>query len=119
MEICLSSNVQTRAAPDIASHPLPFFYTYGLRVTINTDNRLVTDTTVSKEMLLIHQSYGFQLDDIKELIISGFKSAFLPYREKADLLKKVTEELKGFVEPVDSKQRVAPPAVTAAAKPLS
>ena len=119
LEICLSSNVQTRAAPDIASHPLPFFYTYGLRVTINTDNRLVTDTTVSKEMLLIHQSYGFQLDDIKELIIGGFKSAFLPYREKADLLKKVTEELKGFVEPADSTKRVAPPAVTAAAKPLS
>ena len=40
LEICLSSNIQTRAAPDLASHPLPFFYTYGLRVTINTDNRL-------------------------------------------------------------------------------
>jgi catechol 2,3-dioxygenase-like lactoylglutathione lyase family enzyme len=47
LEICLSSNIQTRAAPDLASHPLPFFYTYGLRVTINTDNRLVTDTTVT------------------------------------------------------------------------
>jgi adenosine deaminase len=119
LEICLSSNVQTRAAPDIASHPLPFFYTYGLRVTINTDNRLMTDTTVSKELLLIHQSYGFQLDDIKELIISGFKSAFLPYREKADVLKKVTQELAGFVEPADTGKRPAPPVVTAAAKPLS
>jgi adenosine deaminase len=111
--------VQTRAAPDIASHPLPFFYTYGLRVTVNTDNRLVTDTTVSKELLLIHQSYGLELDDLKDIIISGFKSAFLPYREKADLLKKVTQELAAFVEPADNGKRVAPPVVTAAAKPLS
>jgi adenosine deaminase len=109
---------ETRAAPDLASHPLPFFYTYGLRVTINTDNRLMTDTTVSKELLLCHQQYGFSLDDLKELIISGFKSAFLPYREKADLLKKVTAELGQIREPTDSAKR-SRPAVTAAAKPLS
>src|SRR5262249_216288 len=122
LEICLSSNIQTQAAPDFESHPLPFFYAYGLRVTINTDNRLVTNTTVSKEMLLCHQLYGLDLDDMKELIISGFKSAFLPYREKADLLKKVTRELEQFVEPQASKlgdgARIAP-AVTAAAKPVS
>jgi adenosine deaminase len=96
LEICVSSNIQTRAAADFSSHPLPFYYNYGLRVTINTDNRLVTDTTVSKELWLCHQHYGFTLDDIKELIVSGFKSAFLPYREKADLLKKVTRELEKF-----------------------
>jgi adenosine deaminase len=118
LEICLSSNVQTRAAPDLASHPLPFFYSYGLRVTINTDNRLVTDTTVSKELLLVHKEYGLGLDDIKELIISGFKSAFLPYREKADLLKKVTKELAQFVEPASNGVDRQPP-VTAAAKPVS
>ncbi|MSP60244.1 MAG: adenosine deaminase [Myxococcales bacterium] len=99
LEICLSSNIQTRAAADLASHPLPFFFNYGLRVTINTDNRLVTDTTVSKELFLCHTEYGFTLDDLKELIISGWKSAFLPYREKADVLKKVTRELEAFVEP--------------------
>jgi adenosine deaminase len=99
LEICVSSNIQTRAAADFASHPLPFYYNYGLRVTINTDNRLVTDTTVSKELLLCHQHYGFRLSDIKELIVSGFKSAFLPYREKADLLKKVTRELEAFQLP--------------------
>jgi adenosine deaminase len=120
LEICLSSNVQTRAAPDLVSHPLPFYYSYGLRVTINTDNRLVTDTTVSKELLLVHQQYDFGLEDIKELIISGFKSAFLPYREKADLLKKVTQELAQFSQPVDEKKAaLQPPAVSAAAKPIS
>ncbi|HEX2573403.1 MAG TPA: adenosine deaminase [Polyangia bacterium] len=99
LEVCLSSNLQTRAAVDLMSHPLPFYFNYGLRVTINTDNRLVTNTTVSKELLLCHLHYGFTLDDIKELIVSGFKSAFLPYREKADLLSRVTKELEQFVEP--------------------
>ncbi len=119
LEICLSSNIQTRAAPNLVSHPLPFFYTYGLRVTINTDNRLVTNTTVSKELLLAHQHYSFDLDDLKELIVDGFKSAFLPYREKADLLRKVTKELEGFVEPAPAETELRAPVVTAAAKPVS
>ena len=80
----------------------------------------MTDTTVSKELLLCHQQYGFTLDDLKELIISGFKSAFLPYREKADLLKKVTAELAQIREPTEAAdKRVAQQPVTAAAKPLS
>ncbi|MCS6914280.1 MAG: adenosine deaminase [Myxococcales bacterium] len=99
LEICVSSNIQTGAATDIASHPLPFYYNYGLRVTINTDNRLITNTTVSKELYLCHQHYGFTLDDIKEVIIAGFKSAFLPHREKSDLIKQVKRELDSFVEP--------------------
>jgi adenosine deaminase len=99
LEVCLSSNVQTRAVTSFAAHPLPFYFSYGLRVTINTDNRLVTDTTVSKELLLCHQHYGFGLDDIKEIIVSGFKSAFLPYREKADLLRAITRELEQFTLP--------------------
>jgi adenosine deaminase len=99
LEICLSSNVQTRAVSDFASHPLPFYFNYGLRVTINTDNRLVTDTTVSKELYLAHTHYGLGLEDIKTIIISGFKSAFLPYREKADVLKDINRELEGFKEP--------------------
>jgi len=107
LEICLSSNVQTRAVSDLGSHPLPFYYSYGLRVTINTDNRLVTNTTVSKEMLLAHQTYGFTLDDIKEMIISGFKSAFLPYREKADVLKEITRELESFTLPANGQVATA------------
>jgi adenosine deaminase len=108
LEICPSSNVQTRAVSDFASHPLPFYYNYGLRVTINTDNRLVTNTTVSKELLLAHQHYGFTLDDIKEIIISGFKSAFLPYREKADVLKEINKELESFQLPANGQAALPP-----------
>jgi len=107
LEICVSSNIQTRAAESFAAHPLPFYFTYGLRVTINTDNRLVTDTTVSRELLLCHQHYGFTLEDIKEIIISGFKSAFLPYREKADLLRDVTRELAQFEAPANGQSRAS------------
>src|SRR5439155_9790693 len=85
-------------------HPLPFFFDYGLRVTMNTDNRLVTNTTVSKELFLCHTEYGFTLTDLKELIVSGWKSAFLPYREKADIVKKLTKELEGFVDPDEKLQ---------------
>jgi adenosine deaminase len=105
LEICPSSNVQTRAAESFETHPLPFYFNYGLRVTINTDNRLITDTTVSKELWLCHKTYGFNLDDLKQLIISGFKSAFLPYREKADLLKAVNEELAAFQAEPNGKGR--------------
>jgi len=108
LEICPSSNVQTRACENWEAHPLPFYFNYGLRVTVNTDNRLVTDTTVSKELLLCHKHYGFDLDDMKEIIISGFKSAFLPYREKADLLKAVTEELAAFQLPSNGRDRERP-----------
>ena len=101
LEVCVSSNHPDAGAADTiddASAALLLTPTV-CGCTINTDNRLVTNTTVSKELLLCHLHYGFTLDDIKELIVSGFKSAFLPYREKADLLSRVTKELEQFVEP--------------------
>lgn len=98
LEICPSSNIQTRAVADFESHPLPFFFSYGLRVTVNTDNRLITDTTVSKELWLCHQHYGFTLENIKEILVSGFKSGFLPNREKVEMLRDVTRELEGFTD---------------------
>lgn len=93
LEVCVSSNLQTKAAATWKAHPVDFFVDYGLRITINTDNRLITDTTVSKELWLCHQHYGWTLDTIKSVIMAGFKSAFLPNREKTDLLAKISAEL--------------------------
>src|SRR5256885_12023592 len=76
LEVCLSSNVQTGAVPDLASHPLRFYFDYGLRVTINTDNRLITGTNVTKELVQANKILGLSLEDITTLLISGFKSAF-------------------------------------------
>jgi adenosine deaminase len=96
LEVCPSSNVQTRAAASWEAHPVDFFVDYGLRVTINTDNRLMSDTTVTKELHLCHKYFGWSLATIKEIIISGFKSAFMPYREKADLVAEISRELATY-----------------------
>jgi adenosine deaminase len=93
LECCPSSNVQTGAIRDLAHHPLKLYKNLGLRLTVNTDNRLVTDTTVSKELWLCHTQMGLGLKDIKQIILSGFKSAFLPFHVKQQYLRKVSEEL--------------------------
>jgi adenosine deaminase len=99
IEVCPSSNLQTRAAKSWETHPVDFYVDYGLRVTINTDNRLMSDTTVTKELYLCHKHYSWSLQTIKEIIIAGFKSAFMPYREKADLTLEVSRELAKFEDP--------------------
>ncbi len=99
LEVCPSSNLQTRAAKSWETHPVDFYVDYGLRVTINTDNRLMSDTTVSKELYLCHKHYGWSLQTIKEIIIAGFKSAFMPYREKADMTLEISRELARYEDP--------------------
>lgn len=96
LECCPSSNVQTKAVKRMEDHPIRLFFDLGLRVTVNTDNRMVTNTTVSREFQVLHDKLGFSLDEIKEVIIMGFKSAFLPYAVKRALLAEVVEELKAF-----------------------
>jgi adenosine deaminase len=93
LEMCPSSNVQTGSVPDFASHPLKFYFDFGLRVTVNTDNRLITDTTATKELLLAHREMGFTLEDLCTVLVQGFKSTFLPFREKQDLLRAVNAEI--------------------------
>jgi adenosine deaminase len=93
LECCPSSNVQTGAVRDLRSHPLKLYFDLGLRVTINTDNRLITDTSVSKELYLVHSELGVPFSDIKSMIVAGFKSSFQPFHEKQALLRKVVAEL--------------------------
>lgn len=93
LEMCPSSNVQTRSVADMKSHPLKFYFDFGLRVTVNTDNRLITDTTASRELWVAHREMGFTLEDLVTVIVQGFKSAFLPFREKRDLLVEVNRTI--------------------------
>jgi len=99
LEVCPTSNLQTRAAKSWESHPVDFYVDYGLRVTINTDNRLISDTNVTNELFQCSKHYGWSLRTIKEIIIAGFKSAFMPYREKADLVAEVSRELAKYDDP--------------------
>lgn len=98
LEVCPSSNVQTRAVADLASHPAHFYLDYGIRVTINTDNRLITDTSVTDELWLAHTEMGFTREEIKQTILMGFKSAFLPLRERRRLLLEVSAEIERLTE---------------------
>ena len=93
LEICLSSNVQTRAVKDLAHHPFKFYYEYGLRVTLNTDNRLMSNTTMTRELWLAVKTYKLRAWDLRNIIINGFKSAFLPQGEKVDMLRSAIGEM--------------------------
>jgi adenosine deaminase len=108
LECCPSSNVQTGAIRDLGSHPLKLYKNLGLRVTVNTDNRLVTDTTVSKELWLCHTQMGLTMRDLKQLVLSGFKSAFMPFHVKQQYLRKVSEELRAFAEETIETPSIAP-----------
>jgi len=93
LECCPSSNVQTGAVRNFATHPIRLYLNLGARVTVNTDNRLITDTTMSKELYLLHTELGFTVADIKRVITNGFKSAFMPFHERQRVLASVTAEL--------------------------
>lgn len=99
LECCISSNVHVGTIPNIQSHPLRFYFDFGLRVTINTDNRLMSKTSVSEELLLAHHEFGLSYEDLVHIIIMGFKSAFLPYHDRKKLLKRVLRELGKNVVP--------------------
>ncbi len=98
LECCPSSNVQTGAVESYGTHPMKLYYNLGARVTVNTDNRLITDTTMSRELYLLHSAMGFGLEDIKQVIMNGFKSSFLPFHEKRRFLETIGEELSSFSE---------------------
>jgi adenosine deaminase len=98
LECCPSSNVQTGAVRDLASHPLKLYHDLGIRVTINTDNRLITDTTVSKELWLCHTQMGMTLGEIKHMVLNGFKATFLPFHSKQAFLRRIGKELAQFTE---------------------
>lgn len=79
LEVCLSSNVHTGASADLASHPFPIFQRLGYRMTLNTDNRLMSRTSLTEEYRLAVEHFGFGLDDLETLSINAMKSAFAHY----------------------------------------
>lgn len=82
LEICLLSNVHTGAVDLLENHPFSIFYKKKFRVFLNTDDRLMSDTTLTKEYLIATQLFGISLDDIEKLNINAMKSSFLTYEER-------------------------------------
>jgi len=106
LECCPSSNVQTGAVRELSAHPLKLYFDLGLRVTVNTDNRLITNTTVSKELWLAHSSLGIPFPDIKAIILGGFKSSFRPFHERQAAVRKVIAEMDRYDD--NGQRRVNP-----------
>ena len=89
LEICLLSNVHTGAARSLAEHPFKIFYQEKFRVTLNTDNRLMSDTTMTKEFEAARDTFGLSLEDFEKITINAMKSAFLPYDQRCDFIYSV------------------------------
>jgi len=98
LELCPSSNVQTGAAASIAEHPIGMLRALNFRVTLNTDNRLMSGTSMSKEMQLCCEAFDWTLDDLQWLTVNAMKSAFIPFDERLEIIndriKPVYAELK-------------------------
>ncbi len=94
LEICLTSNWQTRSVRSLKFHPMKYYYDQGIRVTLNTDNRLISGTTLTDEFLLARKLFGFGLNDFREFTIIAMKSAFVHHDERKVMIKNIAEELE-------------------------
>ena len=94
LEICLTSNVQTRAVDDFESHPVRRYFDRGLVVSLHTDNRLMSGTTVTEEYVRAWKHLAFEPGDLAGMIRNGFSSAFLHHEDRLALLSEVEPELR-------------------------
>ena len=93
IEICLTSNVQTRATSSYEAHPVRQYFDAGLNVVLNTDNRLMSGTTLTDEYHHAARSLRFDLTELARIAMNGFESAFLPLRDRQALVSRASERL--------------------------
>jgi len=86
LEICLLSNVHTGAVDKLENHPFRTLYDKKYRVFLNTDDRLMSDTTLTKEFMIAVEEFGITLDDVEKLNINAMKSAFCSYEKRIELI---------------------------------
>jgi adenosine deaminase len=96
LEICLLSNVHVGAARSLAEHPFKLFYQERFRVTLNTDNRLMSNTSMTKEFEAARDTFGLTMDDFEKITINAMKSAFLPYDRRCEFIYSVIKP--GYAE---------------------
>ncbi|MGY0005427.1 adenosine deaminase [Micromonospora sp. I033] len=89
LELCPSSNVQTGAAASIADHPIGLLRDLRFRVTVNTDNRLMSGTSMSREMALLVEAFGYGWKELQWFTINAMKSAFIPFDERLKIIDEV------------------------------
>jgi adenosine deaminase len=97
LEICLTSNVQTRAVASYESHPLRSYFDHGQLVVLNTDNRLMSGVTLTDEYAHAAASLGFTLPDLAQVARNGFESAFAPWHERRLMLESFDREVPALL----------------------
>ncbi|NUR59236.1 MAG: adenosine deaminase [Catenulispora sp.] len=86
LEMCPTSNLQTGAAESYETHPIGLLRELHFRVTVNTDNRLMSSTSMTREFAELHKANGYTLDDMQWFTINALKSAFLPFDQRLELI---------------------------------
>lgn len=89
LEMCPSSNVHTGAASSIAEHPIGLLMKLRFRVTVNTDNRLMSDTSMTNEFAVLSEAFGLGWDDVEWLTINAMKSSFWPFEERLKIINQL------------------------------
>ena len=89
LELCPTSNIHTGAVQSLEEHPIGLLKDLGFRVTVNTDNRLMSNVSMTSELLSLNKAFGWDLDDFSWLTVNAMKSAFLPFDERIDLIENV------------------------------
>ena len=89
LEMCPTSNVHTGAVPSIEEHPIDLLRRLRFRVTVNTDNRLMSGVSMSSEMALLAETFGFGLDEMQWLTLNAMKSSFAPFDQRLRLINGV------------------------------
>ncbi|MEU4474785.1 adenosine deaminase [Micromonospora sp. NPDC023888] len=89
LELCPSSNVQTGAVASIADHPIGLLRDLRFRATVNTDNRLMSGTSMSREMSLLVETFGYGWKELQWFTINAMKSAFIPFDERLRIIDEV------------------------------
>ncbi|MFD1931539.1 MULTISPECIES: adenosine deaminase [Nonomuraea] len=96
LEMCPTSNLQTGAAASIAEHPIGLLRRLHFRVTVNTDNRLMSSTSVSQEFAKLVEAFDYDWDDLQWFTVNAMKSAFIPFDERLSLINGVIKP--GFAQ---------------------
>ena len=89
LEMCPFSNLQTGAAASIAEHPIGLLTRLRFRVTVNTDNRLMSGTSMTREMTALSEAFGYGLADLRWFTVNAVKSSFLPFDERLAMIDEV------------------------------
>jgi len=92
LEISVTSNIQTKVIPSIHSHPLPVLMKAGVRVTLNTDDPSIFDTTLTKEYKLVKDIFGFSSNDFKQFNLNGIDAAFIDKNLRKKIRKKIEKD---------------------------